>query len=178
VLLLTHYHSKSAVAISRFSQNVILRDIWVPAPKDKAEREILSELLRVALEREIRVTIYAENEALTVFDTGILRISERVCRSRSTEPAFSLSLAYGTKQLCYHTASLAEYLSVAQLAHECTATDLILGAHGPVPKTITEILAPTAQSVLLGSGAHLAFYHFAVQDAYVIAPNTYFYQME
>ena len=178
VLMLTHYHSKSVVALSRFSQSVILREIWVPFPQDESEREILANLLHVAVEREIQVTIFDANTGLTVFDTGILRISERLYRSRSAEPAFSLSLTYGAEQLCYHTASYEEYCSAMDIEHSCNAAHLILGSHGPVPKKVSEIPAPSAQSIVVGNDAYLAFYHFPQDKDYILQPSSFFYQMK
>lgn len=178
VLLLTHYHSKSAVAISRFAQNVILREMWLPNPEDETERNICAELLKVALARGVQVTVYDANATLTVFDTGKLCISERNYRSRSAEPVFCLTLSYGEEALCYHSASHDEYLATMGEEHTCTAQHLILGAHGPVPKKEIDFSHATAQSVLVGNEEHLAFYRLKEKTERIIAPPSFSYILE
>ncbi len=178
VLLLTHYHSKSAVAISRFAQGVILRELWLPRPTDEAQRDIFEELLAVALKQKIQITIYDADTPLTVFDKGILCVSGYLHHSRSVEPAFSVKLCYAESSICYHTASYEEYLAAKDALHECTATHLILGAHGPIPKKEADLSHITAQSVLVGNEEHLAFFKLGEQSELMIAPRLHAYDLE
>ena len=178
VLLLTHYHSKSATAVSRFAQDVILRELWLPTPETQAQGDMLAALLGVALKHGIRVTLYDSNTELTVFDTGKISVSEGIYRSRSMEPAFSLTLSYGNDTICYHSASYAEYLAAKERTHACTAAHLILGAHGPVPKQISDISNTMPQSILVGNEEHLGFFKLEAQGKLLVAPPVFVYELE
>ena len=178
VLMLTHYHAKSATAVSRFAQTVLLRELWLPAPVDEAQWDLCAELITVAIARDIRVTIYEPQMLLTVFDTGILTISDQFFTSRSTEPAFAVSLRYGESVICYHTASLQEYFEANGMAHECTPMHLILGAQGPVPKKQIRASFDGTQSVLIGSEAYSSLLEIGDGTRYILPLPRYRYELE
>jgi len=179
VLLLTHYHSKSATAIARFSQTVIIENLWLVQPQTQKEREMLAELLRVAQKYGLSVTLFEPDDALTVFGNGKMLLHDRLWHTRSTEPAFSLSLAFGEKTLCYHSAALSEYLRHAQKEHACHAEELILGAHGPVPHEAVEIpQTPLPSRVLVGSEEVLSLLKVAPDVRYLFYPEKHLYVLE
>ena len=178
VLLLTHYHGKSAFALSKFLQSVLLHELWLPSPCEKAERDIFSEILAVAIKYGVRVTVYDTDTPLTVFGSGKITLSERLYTTRSVEAAFSLSLCYAEHTVCYHTASLGEYLAQQGSEHTCAATHLILGAHGPVAKQEIDISALETQSVLVADKEHLVFLKIGRAERYLLAPNSYKYVLE
>jgi hypothetical protein len=178
VLLLTHYHSKSPIAVSKLAKSTSLGELWLPAPQDEAEQSIFKDLLLVALQQDIPVSLYDENDVLSVFDTGELLLSKRYYRSRSTEPAFSLSLSYRDTAICYHTASYEEYLNANGAKHACEAEHLILGAHGPVPKREADLSDSAAKSILVADSAHLPLFKLAAQARKILAPPLYHYEME
>ena len=178
VLLLTHYHGKSAFALSKFLQSVLLHELWLPSPCEKAERDIFSEILAVAIKYGVRVTVYDTDTPLTVFGSGKITLSERLYTTRSVEAAFSLSLCYAEHTVCYHTASLGEYLAQQGGEHTCAATHLILGAHGPVAKQEIDISALETQSVLVADKEHLVFLKIGRAERYLLAPTSYKYVLE
>ncbi len=158
VLMLTHYHSRSVSALSRFSQSTYIHALWLPTPQTQNEREILAQLLEIAQKRDLTVTVYDHDRALSVFEYGTLTLQAPLYYARSTEPAFSLDVTFAGKTLCYHTAALSEYLRGQEKTHSCRATHLILGAHGPVPHATVEIpQVETLTSVLVGSEKALSF---------------------
>lgn len=179
VLMLTHYHSKSAVALSRFSQSAMIHALWLPQPQNEEEEEILLELLDVALAQGLNVTLYARDSALTVFESGRLSVSAPLWHSRSAEPAFSLEISFGAKTLCYHTAALSEYLRAQQQTHACRGTHLILGAHGPVPHDDIEIpMHEGLADVALGSERALSFLQIREGLRYLLSPERYIYTLK
>ena len=172
VLMLTHYHSKSVVALSRFSQSVYIHALWLPQPQNDSEKEILSDLLEIAIEKGLSVTIYEHETPLTVFETGEIRLQKPLWHSRSTEPAFSLRVSFGQEVICYHTAALSEYLRAKKQSHVCDATHLILGAHGPVPHGTVEVSDYTGLcDVIVSNETILSFLHVREGIRYLISPN-------
>lgn len=101
VLMLTHYHSKSVSAFSRFSQSAYIHALWLPQPQTQDDREILLQLLEIAQKRDLSVTVYDHDLALTVFERGTLVLQTPLFHSRSTEAAFSLEVTFAEKTLCY-----------------------------------------------------------------------------
>ncbi len=177
-LLLTHYHSKSATAVSRFAKSTIVGQLWLPRPIDEAQTSLFEDLLEVALREELQIVVYDTNKELTVFDTAKLSFSEHVYRSRSTEPAFCLTLCGDHTAICYHTASYDEYLAAKNEQHACHAEHLILGAHGPVPKKEMYFSDAAAQSILVGNTAHLPLLQLPEDRLRILAPRLYQYELE
>lgn len=170
-LFLTHYHRRMISSVSAFSAEVLLRELWVPAPQTREEGEILSALTALAAQQKISLRVFAPNEPLSTSFGVVLTRGELYFETRSTQPAFSLSLSYGERILCYHTAALSEFLRNTGGTHNCTATTLLLGAHGPVPHAPVELPEGEALGeVLVGSEQalkHLAmrpFLHYYFYD--------------
>ena len=179
VLMLTHYHAKSALALSAICDVAYPAQVWLPTPETEKEKELLAEVLAVAIEKELVCTVYERERALTVFQSGTLTLSKGIYSSRSTEPAFTLSVRFGNRELCYHTAALSEYLRNSKGVHACTAQELILGAHGPVVHEEIEILGGESLSrVLLGSEEVLE--KLTVRDGikYLPYPGRHIYVLE
>lgn len=179
VLMLTHYHSKSVSALSRFSQSAYIHALWLPQPQTQGEREILLQLLEIAQKRGLSVTVYDHELALTVFEHGTLILQAPLFHSRSTEPAFSLEVTFAEKTLCYHTGALSEYLREQETAHNCKAAHLILGAHGPVPHGAVEIpQSDVLFTVLVGSEKVLSFLEMQQNLQYFAFPTQFNYILE
>lgn len=178
-LLLTHYHSKSPVALSRMTEIAAPENVWLPMPKNKKEREILVEVLQVALRKDITCTLYERGETLTVFGNGTLTVERPLWLSRSSEPAFALSIDFGERTLCYHTAALSEYLRQHEGVHACTANELILGAHGPVPHEEVQIpQTPSLSRVLVGSEKLKELMTVLPDLKYLFYPEKHLYVLE
>jgi hypothetical protein len=167
------------VAISRFSKSVRLGSLWLPEPQTSKEKEILAELLDVAIENELQVSIYRPHTALYVFETGTLALTSRIFYSRSAEPSFALTLTFGEKTLCYHASSYYEYLRATDEGHACDPTHLLLGAHGPRPKeniAIPVSLCP--EDVLIGNEETLRYLEIRGERNYFITPSVTVYTLE
>lgn len=178
-LMLTHYHSKSISALSRFAQDVYVHALWLPQPQTKEEKSILLQILEIAQGHALSVTVFDHEQALTVFERGTLMLQTPLYHSRSSEPAFSLSVTYGTSTLCYHTAALSEYLRAKGEEHTCNATHLVLGAHGPVPHDTVQIPQnDTLTTVLIGSEKALLFLEMRQNLRYYPFPSEKIYVLK
>ena len=171
-LVLTHYHSKSVSALSRFAKSVYLHALWLPRPQTQEEGDIYLQLTQAAQELGVAVTLYEHDRALSVLEGGTMTLQAPLWAARSTEPAFFLNVTFGEQTLCYHTAALSEYLRKEAKAHDCTATHLVLGAHGPVPHEAVEFACTSSlSSVLLGSEKVLELVKVQEGPVYYVCPE-------
>ncbi len=178
VLMLTHYHSKHRVALSRFLNSVRVRTLWLPAPLGEDEAALYAELCDIAKRCGVRPLCYAYDESLTVFGNGEMMLSEPLYTERSVQGAFALSIRYGEHALCYHTAAYSEYLRAHEKTHNCEGKVLILGAHGPVPhEEIT--LPPHAElhSVLVANEEILQLLALRKDAVYLPFPQKHIFYM-
>ncbi len=179
VLLLTHYHSKSVSALSRFSQGAYVHALWLPEPQTQTDTEILVRLLEVAQKQGLSVTLYEHGIALTVFERGTLTLHAPLRQERSAEPAFSLDVTFAGQTLCYHSAALSEYLREQERSHDCHATHLVLGAHGPVPHDTVQLPPGDALStVLVGSERAMTLLEPREDLVYFIYPDKHTYVLK
>ena len=151
-LMLTHYHARMTAAVSRFSQSVIVRELWLPEPVTEADGEIFADLYAIAQKRGLAVRVYAYDTALSIFEDGEISVSYPLYEARSTQPAQAIGARFGDTAVCYHTAALSEFARHADVTHDCNADALILGAHGPVPhESVTLPDDARLSEVLVGS---------------------------
>ena len=179
VLMLTHYHDKQITSISRFSDSIMLRSLWLPLPTTDEDKAILASLLALTAEKGISVTVYSYNTLLTVFDTGGVNVVEPLLKTRSTEPALTFSLSFGETALVYQSAARSEY-ERHQTAESAIAGDyLILGSHGPVPhEEIAPSLQSTPKEIVIGNEKALLQYEAVHDCRYILYPEVKVYLLE
>lgn len=179
VLMLTHYHNKQITSIARFSDTVMLRSLWLPMPTTDEDKRILADLLALAAEKGICVTVYSHDTSLTVFDAGTISVSELLFEKRSVEPAFALNLSFGEKTLVYQSAALSEYQGLREKESLVTGDYLILGSHGPVPhERIDLALQNTPLEILIGNEKALFQYEGLYDSRYFLYPEVKTYLLE
>lgn len=179
VLMLTHYHNKQITSISRFCDTAMLRSLWLPMPTTDADKAILAELLALAAEKRIPVTVYSHDTLLTVFETGNISLSAPLFEKRSVEPAFAISLSFGEKTLLYQSAALSEYERLREKESRMTGDYLILGSHGPVPhEKIDPALQETPLEIVIGNEKALLQYEGLYDSRYIVYPEVKTYLFE
>lgn len=147
VLMLVHYHSAQNASLARFTDQVTVRALWLPLPKTEKDIEIFATLAAVALDRNIKVTAYSFDTALTVFETGTLTVGTPLYIDRSSEPLLTLTLTVGESTLYYESAALGEALDKTPASLD--ADFCILGAHGPVAHEPISLSCPSDTAVLI-----------------------------
>lgn len=179
VLMLTHYHEKQTVSVSRLCDSTILRALWLPTPTTDADKRILADLLTLAAEKRIPVTVYSHDTPLTVFEAGRISLSSPLFEKRSVEPALAIDFAFGDKTLLYQSAARSEY-ERHQAAEGCVAGDyLILGSHGPVPhEKIAPLLQETPLEIVIGNEKALLQYEELHDSRYILYPQVKKYLFE
>ncbi len=172
-LMLSHYHERAVNAIARFSDQVVVREIWAPMPATESDGDVLLSLYEMAKARDLALYVYQQEVPIEIFDGAQLCIGEPLYESRSVQAAQAISIRFGSEELCYHNAALSEYERHAALSHDCSASTLILGTHGPRPHERVELSESKAlQTVLVGDEQILAllemregvFYHYFSED--------------
>ena len=160
VLMLTHYHQRHPSAIAQFSGQVTLRQLWVPEPLSDSDKVILADILGVAVEKEITVTVYRHGGSLTAFEKGSVTLYTPLREARSVEPCLTLRVSFGNGDLVYQSAAHSEYERGLGISSPVTETDhLILGGHGPNPhESISPTVMAEPQGVVISSKDHLPLY--------------------
>ncbi|MBE6691329.1 MAG: ComEC/Rec2 family competence protein [Ruminococcaceae bacterium] len=180
VLMLTHYHEQQVRALSRFAATVTLHALWLPTPLSESDREVLPQLLEIAANEDIAVTVYDYEVPLTVFDSGTVTLSWPLYTKRSVEPALQMMITYGEESICYQSAAYAEYAALYGLTASSSATEcLLLGGHGPRPHREIEVALSTVPQEIVLSSADVALqYSFAADTHYRMLPERAIYRLE
>lgn len=179
VLMLTHYHNKQIASISRLCDTTLLRSLWLPMPITDADKAILADLLTLAAEKGISVTVYSHDTPLTVFGMGNIILSEPLFEKRSVEPAFIFNLSFGEKTVVYQSASFSEYQRDKMIENTVTGDYLILGSHGPVPhEAIDPKLESTPLEIVIGNEKVLLRYEVTHDCRYIFYPEVKKYLLE
>ena len=156
VLMLTHYHSRTAGALTAFLSRETVRELWLPVPHTEEEYYLLLSYLEKAEAAEVPVSLYGEGETLTLFG-GCEVALETDMIGRSVQPVLLLSLDAGAGSRVVYCGSAVFESDLADTAKELTAQadTVIFGNHGPLVKTpfgddLTYL--PDATVILSGEG--------------------------
>ncbi len=174
VLVLTHYHKAQAVALSRFCDRTAIHALWLPMPQSENDLLVFEALYEIAQTKSIPVTLYPFDRAITVFGKGELYVSAPIFRSRSNEPAFTLTAKFGETVLYYESAAYSEYRRGVGNSEAEINTDLyILGAHGPVPHDKISLGSGKIGTVLIPSEEALRLLDVKENCSYFVFEEKY-----
>lgn len=134
VLILAQYTDAHPYSISAFAGQVLVRNVWVPEPRDNEERQILFNLCEVAIKRNISITVFERNKPLTVFGSGRITFGTPFFENRSVKPAFWVRFDFPADSLLYATAAYPEYAAHRGKMPIPGADVLLLGSSGPTMK--------------------------------------------
>ncbi|MBR4296239.1 MAG: ComEC/Rec2 family competence protein [Clostridia bacterium] len=132
VIVLTHLHKGHKATLLRISRNEMVREIWIPSPINKVERDIALDIIYVAELMQIPVRIY-DNKSTFVFFENESLIIKRAYISRSTHPVISLDF-FGDIDALYIGSSFLEYDSEIDVRE-----NVFIGTHGPICKKEFEV---------------------------------------
>lgn len=156
VLMLTHYHSRTAGTLTAFLSRETVRELWLPVPETEEEYYLLLSYLEKAEAAGVPVSLYGEGESLTLFG-GCEVVLETDMMKRSVQPALLLSLDAGEGSRAVYCGSAVFESELADTAKELTAQadTVIFGNHGPLVKApfgddLTFL--PDATVILSGEG--------------------------
>jgi hypothetical protein len=135
VLMLTHYHSRTAGALHAILGREQVRRLWLPYPADEEDYYLMLACLEQAEEAGVPAVLYETGETLLVFDSCELTL-EMAAIKRSVQPVLLLSLDAGTGGRLVYCGSAAFESPLAEAAQAAvsTADTVIFGNHGPLPK--------------------------------------------
>lgn len=153
VLLLTHYHSKHAVSVERICKSQKVRNIWLPEPENEDQYYIMKSIAETADKNGVDLVIYKEDEDLTVFYDGKLKIYQHEILKRSAQPALSFEITFGNDKFIYVGSSVPETSLFERVNKAMSDVEyLIFGTHGPNPKKIYQIdTAKDAKTVVFAN---------------------------
>ena len=174
VLLFTHYHSAQKTSFARFSDRVTIHALWLPKPRNADEFVVFETLFNIASSQNIAVTVYAYDTALTVFESGVLYVSEPIFCSRSTEPVLSLTVEFGNSVLYYESAAMSENRREIGADTAALKADFyVLGAHGPVPHNEIVLREGEIGTVLIPNEKILLFLEIREDTSYIVFEEKY-----
>lgn len=147
VLMLTHYHAAHRSSVASYMSRYVVRQLWMPEPKDKSDASVALSLAALAGEAGVRCVFYGDGSELTAFGgvrvvpSGIIRIK------RSTHPVFYLEIGDGEKSAAYVGKSSWEGDPAGVASASVSSDTVIAGTHGPVAKP-----APAGYRIPLRTG--------------------------
>jgi hypothetical protein len=135
VLMLTHYHSRTAGSLTAFLSRETVRALWLPEPDTEEEYYLLLSYLEKAEAAGVPVCLYGEGESLTVFG-GCKAVLETAMLERSVQPVLLLSLdaGAGSRVVYCGSAVFESELAGPASALVAEADTVIFGNHGPLTK--------------------------------------------
>lgn len=177
VLCYTHYHAAMPDAFADFADREIVRAVWCPEATTNEERQVAVALLGEAAKRDIPVTIYHRQTPLVVFKDGTMTVSSLLYENRSVEPAFHLTVSFGTSTLTVASAAESEYLRHAGGGAQPGADIVILTAHGPVPHEAVTVPESTG-CLVIPDDKTLALLDAAPDTMYIDRPDLYVFKIK
>ena len=148
VLMLTHYHSRTAGSLTAFLSRETVRTLWLPKPDTEEEYYLLLSYLEKAEAAGVPVCLYGEGESLTVFG-GCKAVLETAMLERSVQPVLLLSLDAGVGSRAVYCGSAVFESELSGQATELAAKahTVIFGNRGPLTK------APFGEGLTYREGA-------------------------
>ena len=148
VLMLTHYHSRTAGSLTAFLSRETVRALWLPEPDTEEEYYLLLSYLEKAEAAGVPVCLYGKGESLTLFG-GCQAVLETAMLERSVQPVLLLSLdaGAGSRVVYCGSAVFESELSGPASALVAEADTVIFGNHGPLTK------APFGEGLTYREGA-------------------------
>lgn len=148
VLMLTHYHSRTAGSLTAFLSRETVRALWLPEPDTEEEYYLLLSYLEKAEAAGVPVCLYGKGESLTLFG-GCQAVLETAMLARSVQPVLLLSLDAGARSRVVYCGSAVfeSELSGPASALVAEADTVIFGNHGPLVK------APFGEGLTYREGA-------------------------
>ncbi|MGI6167120.1 MAG: ComEC/Rec2 family competence protein [Eubacteriales bacterium] len=135
VYMLTHYHQKHIASTEWLLMIEIVRELWLPEPRDEREYGVMLSLVYIAEKQGCNTIMYKPGTPLVVFGSGAL-VADTAYIKRSTHPTVMLSLDFGDEKFTYVGVSVQESsLYPAASEHIAKSRDIVFGIHGPVTKT-------------------------------------------
>ncbi len=139
VIMLTHYHTRTAGALSDLFGRETVRTLWVPMPTDEQDYYCLLACMEKAAIAGVPISLYQLGEPTTVFsDFSLTLYSDSV--ERSVQPVLLLSLTSSSSEneaselvVCGSSVFESAMAGRATRLIECADT-VIFGNHGPLPK--------------------------------------------
>ena len=160
--IFTHYHSRDEVYMRKLAGRVRIGKIYLPEPKDSAERSVCQRIMDEAEKVGISAEMYAAGDGFygnIPFGEAKIRISERCCIGRSTEAIFAAEVSCGEERAVYLSSGFFD--AGEAFRRECDiggAKAYFFGTHGPRSKKeydLPEDFAPDA--VVLPEGTDELF---------------------
>ena len=163
VLMLTHYHSRTTGTLSTLLSRETVRALWLPSPDTEEEYYLLLAYVEKAEAAGVPVTVYDEEEAMTVFDGCAITLQTDMIK-RSVQPVLLLSLETAEERAVYCGSAVFESgLAEEAAALAATADTVIFGNHGPLIKAPfgADLSFPAHATVILSAEGDVAAWFVA-----------------
>lgn len=140
-VVLTHYHRYHISAIRRFLQRETVGCVLLPVPDNDYDTEIYEKIVDTLNNLDTPYVIYANDIPSEIVDNVYIKAFPIERIKRSTHAVISFSVFSGEEVLTYVGASLNEGSCFDKIKERVSVSDtVILGRHGPIPKTQTSYL--------------------------------------
>lgn len=172
VLVLSHVHEGHADMLSILSEELMIRELYLPEPTEGREGELIRSFTVAAEARRIQVSHYRSGETLRPWSSLALAI-DRV--SGGERDAFLLRMKKQDKEMAYLSSYLPSIRKAETVAAYLRPSHLlIVGSHGPNPaERVTVDLGtdPITKTVLYGNADLPSYVRFDGFDGDRLAPR-------
>jgi beta-lactamase superfamily II metal-dependent hydrolase len=171
-LILSHVHEGHAAMLSILSEELLIRELYLPIPDEDREGERIRSFAAAAEARKIQVSYYRSGETLRPWDSMALAIDWIFADDRD---AVLVRMKNQQKEMSYLSSGLLSERIGEKLAdHLRIAHFLIVGSHGSDPSegiTIDLGTNPATKEILYGDGDLVSYVRFEGFDGERLAPH-------
>lgn len=157
---LTHYHQKHISTVYKLCSSEHVGELWLPRPINEKEFGIMMSIINCAEALDVACVVY-EGE-LEIFNGITAKISRDYIK-RSTHPTITLEINAPDGNIVYVGSSAMEGKLNESINNAVSGADkIILGAHGPVLKTIYSFSEynENLDTVLFSTDDSISYYRY------------------
>lgn len=142
-LVLTHFHVRHLSALRSLLESSYLETLYMPLPETEKEAEIFEGLRSIALNSDVEVVVYTDDQKIRVGRELTLYDFEKSVLDRSTHPVLSFEISAYQRKISYLSSS------VWETKDHFDGDILYIGEHGPVNKSLPPPELTEGKRVLL-----------------------------
>ncbi len=142
-LVLTHFHVRHLSALRSLLESSYLETLYMPLPETEKEAEIFEGLRSIALNSDVEVVVYTDDQKIRVGRELTLYDFEKSVLDRSTHPVLSFEISAYQRKISYLSSS------VWETKDHFVGDLLYIGEHGPVNKSLPPPELTEGKRVLL-----------------------------
>lgn len=135
-LVLTHYHSRHEASIEKLMRSLIIRNVYLPSPKNAEELERAKNIAEISEQQGATVKIYTNADKIDLLDSSWCSLVREYEREDTSHPSL-LALVGNKRETLAYISPETHSSDIAGIAKEAVSKcdKVIFGNHGKAPLT-------------------------------------------